>query len=150
MKKSAKRYMLIVSGSIALALGVIGVAIPLLPTTPFLLLAAFCYLRSSERLYHWLLGNRVLGPYIRNYLDHRAVKKGVKIATITLLWLALAISMVLASNIYMRIFLSVVGIGVSVHVLSLRTLRENGACDAQKEKEATTRLRRQRQKRHTE
>jgi uncharacterized membrane protein YbaN (DUF454 family) len=125
MERSAKKYLLILAGSISLVLGIIGIMIPILPTTPFLLLAAFCYLRSSKRLYDWMLNNRVFGPYIYNYLTYRAIKRSVKVVTLILLWLTLTVSIVLVSNVYLRIFLVAVGVGVSIHVLSLKTLRKD-------------------------
>ena len=125
MERSVKKYLLILAGSISLVLGIIGIVIPVLPTTPFLLLASFCYLRSSKRLYDWMLNNRFFGPYIYNYLTYRAIKRSVKVVTLILLWLALAVSIVLVSNVYLRIFLVAVGVGVSIHVLSLKTLRKD-------------------------
>ncbi len=126
MARSVKRLLLILAGSISLVLGVIGIVLPVLPTTPFLLLAAFCYLRSSRRLYDWMLNNRVFGTYIYNYLTYRAVKKSVKVVTLALLWSALSVSIALVSNVYLRVFLAAVGVGVSIHVISLKTLRKDG------------------------
>lgn len=129
MERSVKKYLLVLAGSISLVLGVIGIMIPVLPTTPFLLLASFCYLRSSKRLYDWMLNNRVFGSYIYNYLTYRAIKRSVKVVTLILLWLTLAVSIVLVSNVYLRIFLVAVGVGVSIHVLSLRALRKDSSPD---------------------
>ncbi len=128
MERSAKRFLLFIAGSIALVLGVIGIVVPVLPTTPLLLLASICYIRSSKRLYNWLLNNRVFGPYIYNYLTYHAIKRGVKVVTLMLLWLTLIVSIVLVPNIYLRIFLIAVGIGVSIHILSLKTLRRDDSC----------------------
>ena len=61
-----------IAGTVCLILGIIGIILPILPTTPFLLLAAGCYARSSERFYNWLLNNRILGSYIRNYREGKA------------------------------------------------------------------------------
>jgi len=126
VERSVKKYPLILAGSISLALGLIGIVIPVLPTTPFLLLASFCCLRSSKRLYDWMMNNRVFGPYIYNCVTWHAVKKSVKVLTLILLWL---VSIVLVSNICLRIFLVAVGIGVSIHVLSLKTLRKDYSRD---------------------
>ncbi len=132
MERSVKKYLLISAGSTSLGLGIIGIVIPVLPTTPFLLLAAFCYLRSSKRLYDWMLKNRVFGPHVYNYLTYRAIKGSVKVVTLMLLWFTLTVSIVLVSNVFLRIFLAAVGVGVSIHVLSLKTLRKdhsrNAAC----------------------
>ena len=67
------RGILIISGSFFFELGIIGIVIPLLPTTPFLLLAAACYSRSSKKFYNWLLNNKWFGPYITNYLDGKGI-----------------------------------------------------------------------------
>jgi uncharacterized membrane protein YbaN (DUF454 family)/nitroreductase len=117
-----KRIFLIISGSLALILGFIGIIVPVLPTTPFLLLAAFCYLRSCETLYKRLTEHRVFGSYIYNYITYKAVKKRVKTASLVFLWLSLGISACLVNNLHVRILLGVIGIGVSIHLLKLKTL----------------------------
>ncbi len=70
-----KKVFLIMAGCIALGLGVIGIMLPLLPTTPLLLLAAGCFIKSSTRLYKWLIHHKTLGPYVYNYLELRAISK---------------------------------------------------------------------------
>jgi uncharacterized protein len=117
-----KKALLVIAGSISLALGVVGIFLPLLPTTPFLLLSAFCYMSSSKRLYDWLINHRIFGPYIYNYITYRAVRRNVKVGTLIILWLALLISIILVPNLYLRIFLLVVGVAVSLHILTLKTL----------------------------
>jgi hypothetical protein len=112
---------------ILLGLGVLGVFLPLLPTTPFLLLAAACFVRSSDRLYSSLMNHRLLGPYIRNYRDHRAISRGALASTLALLWATLAVSAFLTpSTALVRVILLAVGIGVTAHLLSLR--RRPGSC----------------------
>jgi hypothetical protein len=90
MKKNEKRQIignlskgvLIIAGTSFAGLGILGIFLPLLPTTPFLLLAAACYARSSERFYNWLLNNRWFGHYIRNYLEGKGVPLRVKVLSI--------------------------------------------------------------------
>lgn len=118
-----KKYILISAGSLSLVFGVFGVFIPVLPTTPFLLLAAFCYLRSSQTLYSWLMYHRIFGKYISNYMLHKAVKKNVKIGAIVFLWCSLGFSIVIIDSLHVRILLGVIGIAVSIHILKLRTLK---------------------------
>ncbi len=120
------RYLMVVGGLICVALGVIGIVLPLLPTTPFLLLAAYFFLRSSQRLYRWLLTHRVFGSYIRNYIHHRSISKGVKVTTLIILWGTISVSAYFMREvIWAQILLLVVAIGVSIHVLSLRTMPSN-------------------------
>ncbi len=122
-KKNAKRYFFIALGSISFVLGFIGVFLPVLPTTPFILLAAYCYARSSEKLSDWLLNKSVFSGYLRDYLKNRAIRKNIQIFSLLTLWLTLFISIVLISNPYLKVFLLVVGLGVSIHLLSLKTLK---------------------------
>lgn len=89
------RVVWILSGGIALALGLAGIVLPLLPTTPFVLLAAFCFARSSPRLHGWLLGHRTFGPIIRNWADHRAIPRSAKRASIVAMLAALGLSLAL-------------------------------------------------------
>lgn len=86
------RHALFAAGSVSLALGIIGVFVPLLPTTPFLLLAAACYIRSSPRAHHWLVGNRVLGAYIRGYRSGAGLPLSVKLITLCVLWITIGYS----------------------------------------------------------
>jgi len=99
--------------------------VPLLPTTPFLLLAAACYARSSERFYNWLLNNRWFGSYIRNYLQKRGIPLRAKVFTLALLWVVIGCSVAFAVDSFVvRLILILLAIGVSIHVLTLRTLKE--------------------------
>ncbi|NLW07625.1 MAG: DUF454 domain-containing protein [Clostridia bacterium] len=123
MKYTIKKYVLISLGSISLALGVIGIFLPVLPTTPFLLLASYCYLKSSQHLYNWLINHRLFGTYIYNYITYRAVTKSTKIGTLIFLWLTLLISMSIIDSLHIRIFLLLIGAGVSLHLMTLKTLR---------------------------
>lgn len=125
-----KKAMYIVAGSVSLSLGVVGVFLPVLPTTPFLLLAAFCYLRSSERLYDWLMNHWLFGPFLYNYVTYRAIRMRVKVASITVLWATIIASVLLVHNIYVTLLLVLVGVAVSVHILMLKTLRHERHADA--------------------
>ncbi len=118
------RGILIVAGTIFVGLGILGIFLPLLPTTPFLLLAAACYARSSERFYNWLLKNRWFGRYIKNYLEGKGVPLRVKVLSICFLWLAIVYSVVFVVDILLvRIILTFIAIGVTIHILSTRTLQ---------------------------
>ena len=116
---------MIVAGVASVCAGTAGLFIPLLPTTPFLLLALFCFARSSPRLHHWLMNHRIFGPHLTNYLMHRAVLLSIKVLSIAFLWCSLIVSMILVGNLYARAALLVVGIAVSVHLLSLRVIAKD-------------------------
>ncbi len=119
------RPLLIIAGTLLVGLGIIGILVPVLPTTPFLLLAAACYARSSQRFYHWLLNNKWFGNYIKNYIQRKGVPLKVKILAITWLWITIGFSVVFAVEVFLvRLILVVIAIGVSIHILCLRTLRQ--------------------------
>jgi hypothetical protein len=119
----ASRSLLVLCGLAAVGLGVAGIVLPLLPTTPFLLLAAACFLRGSRRLHDWLLQHRLLGGYIRRYRDHKALTPKARAAMIALLWATLAFSGLFVVEVpWGRLLLAGVGIGVTLHLLSMKTM----------------------------
>lgn len=114
----------IVTGSISLVLGIIGIFVPLLPTTPFLLLSAAAYFRGSPRLYEWLLHHKYLGTYIRNFREEKAIPLRVKISSITIMWLTISYCIFfLGIPLWLRISLAVISLGVTIHILSYKTLK---------------------------
>jgi len=116
------RLVLIVAGSLSLGLGILGIFVPLLPTTPFLLLAAACYAKSSKRFHNWLLSNRWFGDYLKDYQKERKIPLRAKILSIFLLWTTILFSVIFAIDIiYVRMVLILIAIGVTVHILSIRT-----------------------------
>jgi len=118
------RPLLIIAGTLLVGLGIIGILVPVLPTTPFLLLAATCYARSSQRFYHWLLNNKWFGNYIKNYIQRKGVPLKVKVLAITWLWITIGFSVVFTVEVFLvKLILIVIAIGVSIHILCLRTLR---------------------------
>lgn len=119
-----KKYLFVILGSICLGLGALGVAIPVLPTTPFLLIALACYLRSSRRLYDWLIHHKVFGLYLYNYVTYRAVPRLTKVFALIILWVGLITSILLVEILFVRLILLAVGIVVSIHILSLKTLEK--------------------------
>ncbi len=115
---------MIIAGTFSVGLGILGIFLPLLPTTPFLLLAAACYARSSERFSNWLLNNKLLGNYIKNYREKKEVPLKVKALTISLLWITIGCSVVFAVHVLLvRIILILIAIGVTIHILHIRTLK---------------------------
>jgi uncharacterized membrane protein YbaN (DUF454 family) len=125
MKLLIKKYLLIFLGSVSLIFGIIGIFFPVLPTTPFLLLASLCYLKSSRFLYEWLINHKIFKPIIKNYMEHKAILRRTKIYALIFLWISLIISMLLISNIYLSLVLSAIGIGVSIFLLSINTIDES-------------------------
>ena len=124
MRATAKRRLLIGAGTLSTGLGIIGIFVPILPTTPFLLLAAACYMRSSERFYQWLINNRIFGAYVRNYIEGRGMPVRIKIFTILLLWLAIGLSIAFAvQNSVVRVVLVSIAVGVTVHIALIRKRR---------------------------
>ncbi|MDR3250216.1 MAG: YbaN family protein [Tannerella sp.] len=114
----------IILGTVSLALGIIGIFVPLLPTTPFLLLSAALYFKGSKRLYDWLLNHKYLGAYIRNFREYRAIPLRAKIISVSLLWLTIGYCIIfMGLHIWIRIILGCVAIGVTWHILSFKTLK---------------------------
>ena len=118
-----KKLILIICGILCLGLGAVGVVLPVLPTTPFVLLAALCFSAASKKAYDWLRQNRIFGPYIENYRTKQGIKLSLKIASISFLWIGLIISMALVRTVLIYIVLSIVGVGVTMHLLSIKTKR---------------------------
>lgn len=112
-------------GSLSLALGVVGIFVPLLPTTPFLLLTAVLYCKASPRLYHWLLNQKHLGPYIRNYRINKAIPLRAKIISITLMWSSMLFCIFyVVPLLWVKVLLFLIAGGTSYHILSFKTLRK--------------------------
>lgn len=119
-----RRWLLIGLGAVALGLGILGIFVPLLPTTPFLLLAAAAFVRSSKSLHDWLLNHRWFGTYIRNYREHRAITLRAKVSTLTLLWGTIGYTAIVATEQWwLRGLLVVIAMGVTAHISQLKTLK---------------------------
>ncbi|NCC51272.1 MAG: DUF454 domain-containing protein [Spartobacteria bacterium] len=118
-----RKGLLVAAGVTAVGLGTVGVVVPLLPTTPFLLLAAACFVRSSDRLYAWLIHHKWFGYYIRNYREHKAITQRAKMVTLTLLWGTIGYAIMFAASAWwLRALLAAIALGVSAHVCCLKTL----------------------------
>jgi len=112
-------------GTFFVALGTIGIFLPLLPTTPFLLLAAGCYAGGSKKFYNWFLNNRWFGEYIRNYREKKGIPLKIKILSISFLWATIGYSIVFVVDILLiRVILAFIAIAVTIHIIRLRTLRQ--------------------------
>ncbi len=118
-----RKWILVTIGTIAIGLGVIGIFVPLLPTTPFLLLAAACFARSSESLYTWLIGHRWFGGYIRHYHEHKAITLRAKVVALAFLWGVMGYTAFgTVTTWWVRVLLGAIAIGVTIHLLRLKTL----------------------------
>ncbi len=119
------RWGLISAGTFFVVLGFLGILIPLLPTTPFLLLAAACYARGSRRFYDWLLNNRLFGKYIKDYIAGRGISFRTKVLSISLLWLTIGYSTLFVMPLFFgKIVLVLIAVTVTIHILKIKTLEE--------------------------
>ncbi len=117
------RYSLITIGWLSVALGVIGIFLPLLPTTPFLLLAASCFAKSSTRFHSWLLNQPQLGPYIHLYLDGKGIPLKAKAYILLLMWFTISTSaLFLVNPVGLKVMLFGIATGVSIYILRMPTL----------------------------
>ena len=113
------KIVLRIVGTLALALGLLGIVLPVLPTTPFLLLTAYCYLRSAPNWHKRLLESKHLGPYIKNFQEHKCIPVRIKVYAISMLWITITASALFAVSIlWVRLLLFVIAIGVTWHILS--------------------------------
>lgn len=136
MKKNIIKYLLIGIGSLAVFIGFIGIFVPIMPTSPFLLIGAGCYIKSSKKFYNWLINHRFFGKEVKNFIEHRGITLKSKIFSITSLCLAMGtsivfivpripldfISWVTNPSIILQILLGVITAGVMFYILSLRTV----------------------------
>lgn len=124
--ETIKRIFLIAIGSLALGLGILGIFLPLLPTTPLLLLAAACYIRSSKRLYNWLITNKRFGPYIRNYREGNGIPLKAKVVGVTLLWISMLFTVIfVVPLIAVKILLLGIAAYFTYFILKQKTLHQN-------------------------
>ncbi|MCL2375785.1 MAG: YbaN family protein [Defluviitaleaceae bacterium] len=115
-----KKLIFIALGFFFVGLGAIGIIMPLLPTTPFMLLAAILFSKSSQRFHKWLLKNRLFGPYIRHYENGTGVPRSLKIRTLIFLWVGLISSAILLNTPWVYFLLLAVGIGVTTHIVLIK------------------------------
>lgn len=119
-----KNRLYIILGIILTILGSVGVFIPLLPTTPFLLVAATFFYKSSPKLHYWLLNNKILGKYISDYLNKKGMPMKIKLFTLCLLWITIIYSIVFVVNeMIISILLGVIASSVTIHILRIKTKR---------------------------
>lgn len=116
------RILLIILGTLSLLLGIIGIFLPLLPTTPFLLLTAYLYYRSSPRCYDWLIRQPVLGKYIRDYREKKIIPLRAKVLSLSLMWGSVLYAVFfLIPILAVKILLLCIAAVVSWHILSFKS-----------------------------
>lgn len=120
--KSSLKVILIILGFLFVGLAILGIVLPLVPATPFLLLASACFVRSSDKLYNKLISNKYFGPYISNFRDGKGMPLRVKYYTIGILWFSLIMSFLSFDHLLIRISLVITGIAVSIFIYKIKTL----------------------------
>lgn len=114
------RLVLLGSGLLAVGLGSVGIFVPLLPTVPFLLLAAACFARSSERFHNWLLEHPHLGPVLHGYLNGQGMSLRAKVSALILLWVSIPASVFFFIDpLWVQILVIGIGLGVTIHLVRL-------------------------------
>ncbi len=122
MQNKTKEYFLISVGWLSIFLAVIGIVLPLLPTTPFVLLAAGCFAKSSPRFHQWLITHKFFGPLIESYQDNKGIPRDVKIKVIIFIWISLSISIFLLNIVWLRIAIFILGIALTIFLWMKPTL----------------------------
>jgi uncharacterized protein len=118
IKSPTLRFTLIACSSLFLSFGFIGIFLPGLPTTPFVLLAAGCYARSSPRFYNWLMNHRLFGPPLRQWVEYRCIPKRSKILALSLMTLTFVPTIVFFVPILaVKILLAAIGVSVAAFIL---------------------------------
>ena len=116
------RYLYLISGFLLVLIGVIGIFLPVLPTTIFLILASACFVKGSPRANEWLRNNKILGAYLKNYQDKSGLTVKAKVLNIAFLWLMISVSaLLLTEEFYIRLLLLAIAIGVTIHLLMVKT-----------------------------
>ena len=122
-------------GLISLGLGILGAFLPLLPTTPFILLSAALFAKSSDRLHHYLLEHKIFGPMIRDYNENKSISLKTKVISLSTMWASIlyATFFVASGKIWLQALLLCIAIGVSIHILRFKTKREQQTAHKDKE-----------------
>lgn len=116
------KIILFIIGLFSFILGIIGVFLPLLPTTPFLLLSCYCFSKSSDKFYGYLTENKLFGKYIKDYKEHKGITLKNKISALIFIFLSIGYSIYKVDSIHLKGFLIIVLICVSYHILTLKLL----------------------------
>ena len=119
------RYLYFISGVLLVAIGVIGIFLPILPTTIFLILASACFIKSSPKANEWLRNHKILGMYIKNYQEKSGLTIKSKIFNISFLWIMISVSVIFFTELwYIKLLLLAIAIGVTIHLLMVKTKKD--------------------------
>jgi uncharacterized membrane protein YbaN (DUF454 family) len=130
VKSALLRGILITCGWVFTVGGVAGIFLPLVPTVPFLLLAAACFARSSERFHAWLVTHNQLGPLLRDYLEGTGIPLRVKKMAIGMVWVSFPVSTVLfVQALWLKVLLIVTAVAITLYLLTLPTAVNDGQSD---------------------
>ena len=117
-----KHILINLLGTICVILGTIGIFLPVLPTTPFILAAAILFAKVNPKFHNWLMNNRLLGPYLENYYNKHGITLAYKIKTCIFLWSGLILSMIIIGDaLWLYFLLTVIGLIVTIHVFTIKT-----------------------------
>ena len=117
------RWLYIACGSLLVGIGVLGIFLPLLPSTVFFLLAMGCYGKSSPSAYRWMTTNRLFGRHLREYREEKGATLSTKMVSIATLWIGIGASEYFIDNLWVRLLLVAIAAGVTAHLVLLRTIR---------------------------
>ena len=117
------RWTLMFAGTVLVGIGILGIFLPLLPTTVFFLMAAWCYARSSKKFYDWLHYNKVFGKYLKNYREGNGITVSGKISIIVVLWGGILYSIFVTQSHIIQLLLLAIAIGVTIHIIVIPTNR---------------------------
>lgn len=120
-----KRFLLVTIGLIFVALGTIGIFIPGLPTTIFMILAAYCFIKSSDKLYKWVIENKFVGDKVRHFMETKTIPLRGKIHSISAMWIAVVLSIIfLKVSIVIKFIIAIAAISGTIVILSYPTSKE--------------------------
>jgi uncharacterized membrane protein YbaN (DUF454 family) len=120
-QKPIVRWTLMFAGTVLVGIGILGIFLPLLPTTVFFLMAAWCYARSSKKFYDWLHHNKVFGKYLKNYREGKGITLSGKVSTIVMLWGGILYSIFVTQSFAVQMLLAAIAIAVTIHIVVIPT-----------------------------
>ncbi len=124
-QKPIVRWTLMFAGTVLVGIGILGIFLPLLPTTVFFLMAAWCYARSSRKFYNWLHYNKYFGKYLKNYREGKGTTRSSKISIIVILWAGILYSIFVTQSFVIHLILLAIAIGVTIHIVVIPTHKSN-------------------------